>query len=105
MPGRRVIFIGGADDLQLEPGGKLYHPGDPITISDIQRASLTASGHRFGAVPEVTGADPEPDPAPEPPPPLEPAEASRAAVATRGASQPPAGAPTRAAASAPKEAP
>lgn len=77
MPaGHRSVFIGGADELQLEEGGKVFHPGDVVTMPDLQRASLTASGHRFGAVPD----EPDPEPVPEPPPPLESAEISKAVM-------------------------
>lgn len=77
--GRRVVFLGGADTLQLEEGGKVYVPGDPVQLPDIQRASLMQSGHRFGEVPEV----PEPTSAPEPPPPLESADVSAAVIAAK----------------------
>jgi hypothetical protein len=77
MPGgRRVVFIGGADTLQLEEDGKEYRPGDIVQMPDLQRARLGQMGLRFGEVPEK----PEPAPVPDPPPPLESADVSRAAI-------------------------
>jgi hypothetical protein len=89
MSGRRVIFIGGADTLQLEPDGKEYLPGEPVTMSDLQRASLTRAGLRFGSVPEATESEAEP----EAPPPLESAEASAAVMAAPKAKAAPVAAP------------
>jgi hypothetical protein len=80
MPGgRRVVFLGGAESLQLEEGGKTYVPGDIVQLPDIQRASLMQTGLRFGEVPET----PEPEPAPDPPPALESADVSAAVIEAR----------------------
>jgi hypothetical protein len=77
MAGHRVVFLGGADRLQVDPpDGKFYEPGDTVTLPDIQRANLTAAGLRFGAVPDK----PEEEPPPAPPPPLEPAETSATVI-------------------------
>lgn len=79
--GRLVVFLSGADELQLEAGGRVYHPGDTIQISDAARASLARTGHRFGAV-----SDKPPPPAPPaPPPPLVPAQDAAAELEARAA--------------------
>jgi hypothetical protein len=72
--GRKVVFLG-PGTLRLTEGGREYRPGDEVTMSDVQRASLAAPGvgMRFGAVPDEP---PPPAPAPEPPA-LEPAEVSK----------------------------
>lgn len=58
---RTVRFVGGANDLQIDPpNGPIFHPGDDVTLTDRQIASLQASGHSFRAV----GHEPEPDPEP-----------------------------------------
>lgn len=43
-----LIFEGGTDILQLEPGGKEYKPGDVIPrLSHARRVALQATGIRF----------------------------------------------------------
>lgn len=76
MSGRRVVFLG-PGELQVDPpDGKFYQPGEVVSLPDMQRASLSANGLRFGAVPDK----PEPEPSPDPPPPLESAEVSAAVI-------------------------
>lgn len=47
MAGRKMIFVGGADTLQLKPDGEVFLPGALVTVSDAQRLSLQADGLRF----------------------------------------------------------
>lgn len=60
--GPDVIFQSGADQLQLEPGGPVYRPGDvmPKGWGGDQRLSLQRAGFRF----ETRHAEPMPVPAP-----------------------------------------
>jgi pyruvate/2-oxoglutarate dehydrogenase complex dihydrolipoamide dehydrogenase (E3) component len=56
-----VTLIGGTDQLQVEPDGRVYHVGDVIRdLPDYKHVSLQAAGVRFAAVHED---DPPPDPA------------------------------------------
>lgn len=43
-------FMGGADTLQLEEGGKVYHAGDMVPLTDEQARQLVASGHYFEGI-------------------------------------------------------
>lgn len=44
-----LVFQGGTDELRLEEGGKVYHPGDPMpkSLSHARRVALQAAGIRF----------------------------------------------------------
>lgn len=44
-----LILQGGTDELQLEEGGTVYHPGDPMpkSLSHARRVALQAAGVRF----------------------------------------------------------
>jgi len=54
-----VTLIGGTDELQLRPDGRVYRPGDRIDdLSDEQRASLQSSGVRFSVAQEGTKGAP-----------------------------------------------
>lgn len=40
-----LIFVGGADELRLEDGGRAYRPGEALPpISDEQRVALRSAG-------------------------------------------------------------
>jgi hypothetical protein len=41
-----LIFQGGSDELQLEPGGRVYKPGDvlPKDLSQVRKNALRAAG-------------------------------------------------------------
>lgn len=67
--GPEVIFVSGADTLQLEDGGKTYQPGDamPASFAWEQRLSLQRAGVRFE------------DRYPEPTPEVKPSKAATAA--------------------------
>ncbi len=43
-------FIGGSDSLQLEEGGKVYHAGDNVPLTEEQAHQLVASGHYFEGI-------------------------------------------------------
>lgn len=42
-----VIYMGPADVLFLEEGGRAYHPGDKIRLSQEALGNLTRQGERF----------------------------------------------------------
>lgn len=44
-----LVFLGGSDTLQLEEGGKVYLPGDPLpkNLSQARRVSLQSAGIRI----------------------------------------------------------
>lgn len=58
------VFLGGADYVQKEEGGKRYLPGDRIPgLTNAQKASLQAAGLRFGTIHHEPVVTPEGEPA------------------------------------------
>jgi hypothetical protein len=58
------VFLGGADYIQKEEGGKRYLPGERVPgLTNAQRASLVAAGLRFGTVHHEPVVTPEGEPA------------------------------------------
>jgi hypothetical protein len=58
------VFLGGADYIQKEEGGKRYVPGERVPgLTNAQRVSLQAAGLRFGTIHHEPVVTPEGEPA------------------------------------------